>query len=139
MKATDIQVSSAFDGGNGQMEGEATITSDGAAVINVAITPDPYTDTDERAHFQWFNFRVANLHDVQRLTVNIVNASGASYTGGWENYAACYSFDRVDWRRAQQTSYNNGVLAISTTMPAGLTRPAIPSSTHQRRCLACPS
>ena len=117
----EILVTSDFDGGNGRMRGKPKVES-GVAHVDVAITPDPYTDTDKCAHYQWFNFRLANLHSVSRVVINVVNAGGASYTDGWINYNACYSFNRNDWLRAQETTYGDGVLSIPISLPEGMTQ-----------------
>ena len=117
----EILVTSDFDGGNGRMRGKPKVES-GVAHVDVAITPDPYTDTDKCAHYQWFNFRLVNLHSVSRVVINVVNAGGASYTDGWINYNACYSFNRNDWLRAQETTYGDGVLSIPISLPEGMTQ-----------------
>lgn len=98
-----IQVSTAFDGGNGIAEA-ATDPSD----IRIAVARDSKSD-----FMQWFCFRLAGVR-AQPLTVRIVNAGACAYPAGWPDYRAVWSEDRVDWRRAE-TSYEDGVLTIRHT------------------------
>ena len=44
----------------------------------------------------------------------IENAKDAAFTGGWENYRACASYDRETWFRVE-TAYENDQLIISHT------------------------
>ncbi len=64
-------------------------------------------------HFQWFHFRVTGGRG-QALRMRMLNASQASYVGGWENYTACASYDREHWFRVP-TRYAGGELVIEHT------------------------
>jgi murein tripeptide amidase MpaA len=95
-----MHVNSSFDSGN---------------IIVTAIDGDTATleiRKDRNSEFyQWFHFRVSGAKG-RTVTLNIVNAGGSAYPGGWENYCARYSVDRQDWRQEAQTSYAGGVLSI---------------------------
>jgi len=45
----------------------------------------------------------------------IENAKGAAFTGGWEDYRACASYDRETWFRIETTDYKDGQLIIDVT------------------------
>ena len=47
-------------------------------------------------------------------TLKILNAAGAAYPKGFENYRVAYSYDREHWNR-WPTSLANGVLTIEIT------------------------
>ena len=87
-----MRISSAFDGGN----------------IDVVAAYDPMDiqlriKQDAHAEFyQWFYFR---LHSEvgRRHTLRILNAGGAAYPAGWENYQAVASYDRETWFRVDTT------------------------------------
>lgn len=54
-----LQISSAFDSGNIIVVGdEATLDPNN---IQLQIRPDPYCETDQQAHFQWFHFQVTGM------------------------------------------------------------------------------
>ena len=99
-----MQISDSFDAGNIDL-----IDASDPKDVRLKIRKDEGSD-----HFQWFHFRVTGARD-QALALNIINAGEASYTDGWKNYRACYSYDRVNWRRVAETSYQNGTLTISHT------------------------
>ena len=100
---TEIHISCAFDGGN-------IIVHDckNPAHIRLAIRPDNASD-----FYQWFYFRVAGAKG-QPCHFHIENADGAAYTGGWENYSACASYDRETWFRVP-ARYEGGELIIDHT------------------------
>lgn len=50
------------------------------------------------------------------LTMSIMNAGKASYPDGWKDYNACYSYDRITWRRVPTTyDEEDGHLVIQCT------------------------
>ena len=95
--------------------------------MRVNITNDPYTEVDGRAHKMWFHFKVSNLRGLQGkpLTVVLPNAGDCSYPGGWGGealkgtpegaapYRACFSVDRQNWLRLNDTSYEDGELRMT--------------------------
>lgn len=100
---TNITISSAFDAGN-IIVNDATDASN----IRLSIRKDTHSD-----FYQWFHFRLTGARD-QACNLVIENADGAAYTGGWENYRACASYDRETWFRVD-TSFSDGNLTISHT------------------------
>jgi len=96
-----LHISSAFDGGNILVHSVIDPQS-----IRLSIRPDNASD-----FFQWFYFRVSGAKN-QDLKMTIENAKDAAFTGGWENYKACASYDRETWFRIDTTSYENGQLII---------------------------
>jgi murein tripeptide amidase MpaA len=97
-----IQITSAFDSGN------IIVTAIDGNTATLEIRKDKDSD-----FYQWFHFRVSGAKGRQ-ITLNITNCAGSAYPGGWENYSARFSDDRIDWRCAQ-TSYANGTLTITHT------------------------
>ncbi len=74
--------------------------------IRLEIRPD-----GNAPFYQWFYYRVDNAR-YQPLTMKIVNAGGASYLAGWNDYRAVASYDGEIWFRVD-TDYREGVLTIS--------------------------
>jgi murein tripeptide amidase MpaA len=95
-----MQITSNFDSGNIEV-----LDAKDPSAVKLAIRFDA---GDE--HMQWFHFRVTGARD-QLLHLHLTNADKASYTGGWENYQACASYDREHWFRVP-TRYEGGELII---------------------------
>ena len=95
-----LTITSAFDGGN-----IARLSSADPGNIRLEIVKDAEAD-----FYQWFYFRLTGARG-QACRLNIVNAKGAAYPKGWEDYRAVASDDRQTWRRVP-TSYKDGVLTI---------------------------
>ncbi len=91
-------ISSAFDSGNIRV-----INSDNPADIQLEIKNDNESD-----FYQWFHFRASGVENTP-CKFTILNASGAAYPEGWENYKACASYDRETWFRVD-TSYDGKTL-----------------------------
>jgi murein tripeptide amidase MpaA len=69
---------------------------------------------DSNADFmQWFYFRLQGARE-EACKIAFLNAGQATYPGGWENYQAVASYDRVDWFRVP-TSFDGKVMTISHT------------------------
>jgi len=98
-----VNITSAFDGGNIIVNKAADLSN-----IRLAIRPDNASD-----FYQWFYYRVSGGKG-QDLRMVIENAKDAAFTGGWENYLTCASYDRETWFRVE-TSYENDELIISHT------------------------
>lgn len=99
-----MRISANFDGGNIQV-----VNLDNKDDIQLAIRPDAGGE-----FYQWFNFRFEGEVGNQ-YTLNIINASSASYTKGWEDYQAVASYDRQHWFRIP-TQYQDGKLSISVEL-----------------------
>ena len=97
-----LSVSSAFDGGNIR-----PVAIDGDR-LDLEIVLDHQSD-----FYQWFYFRVAGAAG-RALELRLTNAAGSAYPHGWQNYRACMSYDREEWRRID-CSYADGVLTMRTT------------------------
>jgi len=98
-----ISISSAFDAGNIRV-----IAIDGDTAT-LEIVKDHGSD-----FYQWFHFRLAGAGG-REVTLNITNAGGSAYPGGWPGYRACVSMDREDWTRVEDTSFVDGTLTIRFT------------------------
>ena len=96
-----MHISERFDGGNIEVVSLADPSD-----IQLRIRRDHASE-----HMQWFYFRATGVRD-QALRLRVQNAGDASYPKGWENYRACYSYDRELWLRVPETSYADGVLTI---------------------------
>jgi len=100
---TKLKISAAFDAGN-------IIVNNAENADNIRLSIRKDTNSD---FFQWFYFRLTGARD-QACKLNIENAGEAAYTGGWEGYRACASYDRETWFRVD-TAYEDGELVISHT------------------------
>ncbi len=98
-------ISSGFDGGN------ITVSNVEGDTATLEIKRDQLSE-----FYQWFYFRVTGAKG-RAVTLNITNCGGSAYPGGWSDYRARVSDDRIDWR-CTDTSYANGTLTISHT-PSG--------------------
>ena len=100
---SDTPIHSNFDGGNIEC-----INSSNAQNIQLAIRKD-----NQSEFYQWFYFRASNVLDTPCRYV-IINAQGAAYPRGWDNYRVVASYDREYWFRID-TSYLDGQLVIEHT------------------------
>ena len=105
-----LSISSAFDSGNIIVE---SIDGDSA---KLRIAKDHASE-----FYQWFHFRVSCAPGT-RLELNVTDLNGSAYPGGWQDYDAAVTEDRVDWLRAP-SSWNkdadNGTLSIDWTCESG--------------------
>ncbi len=99
-----LHITSAFDGGNIIVH-----SAKDPGNIRLAIRPDNASD-----FYQWFYFRVTGAKG-QTCRMVIENAKDAAFTGGWEGYHACASYDRETWFRVETTSYVDEQLIIEHT------------------------
>ena len=99
-----LSVTCAFDGGNIIVKNQEDELD-----IRLDIRKDNASD-----FFQWFYYRVTGAKG-EACRMIIENAKDAAYTGGWENYRACASYDRKTWFRVETTRYENGQLIIEHT------------------------
>ena len=98
-----MQISQNFDGGNIEV-----VSAESAHDIRLNIRHD-----QDSEFYQWFYFRLSGARDIA-CTLKILNAAGAAYPKGFENYRVAYSYDRQHWNR-WPTSLANGVLTIEIT------------------------
>ena len=94
-----LSIDTAFDGGN------IRVVEIGDDAIDLAIGPDRYS-----AFYQWFYFRLAGAAGC-KTTLRIVNAGGAAFPKGWQDYKVRASPDRVAWQMIP-TRYADGVLTF---------------------------
>ena len=92
-------IDAAFDGGNIRV----VEIRDGA--VDLEIERDRYS-----AFYQWFYFRLAGAAR-RTTTLRIVNAGGAAFPKGWQDYQVRASTDRLAWRMIP-TRYADGVLTF---------------------------
>ena len=95
-----MYISQNFDGGN--IEVISCADSDD---IQLKIRADIKSE-----FYQWFYFRLSGVKAAP-CTLHILNAGGAAYPPGFENYRVCYSYDRQNWLR-HPTSLENGKMTI---------------------------
>ena len=95
-----MKISSNFDSGNINV-----IEADAPGNIRLSINKDNNSD-----FYQWFHFRLTGAKD-QLCAINIEEADGAAYPGGWEDYQAVASYDHQTWFRVS-TVFKNGTLTI---------------------------
>ncbi|HEY0270385.1 MAG TPA: M14-type cytosolic carboxypeptidase [Sphingomonas sp.] len=96
-----IRISAAFDSGNIR----PVATHDDRVQLEIV--------TDHQSDFyQWFHFRAIGARG-RAITYEILNAGASAYPGGWPGYRACWSEDRVTWRRVADTAFEGGVLRFT--------------------------
>ncbi len=96
-----MRISSTFDSGNIEV-----VKAESPDDLQLNIRRDHQSD-----FYQWFHFRLVGEPGVTHR-LRILNASGAAYPKGWENYRAMASYDRETWFRVD-TEYENGELVIT--------------------------
>ena len=101
-----LHVSSNFDSGN-----IVCLDARDPGDIRLEIAKDNQSD-----FYMWFHFRLTGARGTP-CTLKIMNAGGAAYPKGWEDYRAVASSDRETWTRVP-TSYADGVLTIENTPAA---------------------
>ena len=111
-----MRISSQFDSGS-------ITVSDidaGARVANLRLRPDQVTDpmVDIR---QWFHFRLQGDFRGQgetsagrAVSLRIAACGDSTFPGGWKDYRASASYDRVHWFRVP-TSFDGDTLTIAHT------------------------
>src|SRR5580765_2688634 len=100
-ESSSMRITSNFDSGNIECLDCSNPTD-----IRLAINKDRNSD-----FYQWFHFRLVGARGLD-CALRIMNAGGAAYPKGWENYRACASYDRRDWFRVA-TAYDGTVLTIN--------------------------
>ncbi|WP_394205322.1 M14-type cytosolic carboxypeptidase [Shewanella waksmanii] len=99
-----MRITANFDGGNIEV-----INQENHDDVQLAIRPD-----EGGEFYQWFNFKLEGVVGA-KYTLNIINADGASYPKGWENYQAAATYDRQTWFRLP-TRYQDGKLIIDVQL-----------------------
>lgn len=97
------QISANFDGGNINV-----IDASSPENIQLEINKDKQSD-----FYQWFHFKLHNNARCEHV-MRIINAGGAAYLEGWEDYQAVASYDREHWFRVP-TEYDGKELIITFT------------------------
>ena len=98
-----MQISQDFDAGNIEVVSAADPSN-----IQLKIRQD-----NQSEFYQWFYFRLTGAKGEQ-CNLSILNAGGAAYPPGFENYKVVYSYDRVNWLR-HSTALAQGILSIEFT------------------------
>ncbi|NQZ84033.1 MAG: hypothetical protein HRT52_23825, partial [Colwellia sp.] len=98
-----MQITSNFDSGNIRV-----LDANDPTNIQLEIIKDHQSD-----FYQWFHFKLHNTNHVEHQ-LNILNAGGAAYVEGWDDYQAVASYDRQNWFRVP-TSYDGKTLSITFT------------------------
>lgn len=96
-------ISQNFDAGNIEV-----VSLEKADDIQLRIRPDQDSD-----FYQWFYFRLSGTAGTP-CHLKILNAAGAAYPPGFENYQLLYSYDRQEWLR-HPTQLSGGVLSFEFT------------------------
>ena len=93
-----MQITSNFDGGNVRC-----LKCDQPDDIQLEIRQDNKSD-----FYQWFYFRLSGAEG-KECRLKFLNAKGAAYADGWQDYQVVASYDREFWFRVP-TKYEDGVL-----------------------------
>lgn len=89
-----------FDAGNIEV-----VAAEDPGDIQLRIRIDNQSD-----FYQWFYFELAGAKQTD-CTLKILNAGGAAYPKGFENYRVLYSYDAEEWLR-HPTVLHDGVLSF---------------------------
>lgn len=95
-----MQISKDFDSGNIKVVSQTDHRD-----IRLEIEADNQSD-----FYQWFHFRLSGVRG-KSCRLSILNAKGAAYPPGFENYRVVYSYDRQEWLR-HPTELKDGVLSF---------------------------
>lgn len=98
-----MHISQDFDAGNIEV-----LSAERCDDIQLRIRADKDSE-----FYQWFYFRLSGARDAA-CTLRILNAAGAAYPGGFQDYRVVYSYDRQHWRR-YPTTLVDGELRIEIT------------------------
>jgi len=98
-----MQITSNFDSGNIRV-----LDDSDTANIQLEIIKDHQSD-----FYQWFHFKLHNTDHVEHQ-LHILNAGGAAYADGWDDYQAVASYDRQSWFRVP-TNFDGKKLSITFT------------------------
>ena len=98
-----IKISHQFDAGAIEV-----VQTNDPQQIDLRLRKDSHADIT-----QWFYFRLQGARGTA-CSLRFLNAGEATYSGGWENYAAVASYDRESWFRVP-TSYADGIMTIAHT------------------------
>lgn len=108
-----IEISSAFDSGAIEV-----VAIDGATA-ELHIRRDLRTDGTPAEFLQWFHFRISGA-EVSGATLRVSNAGATTYPGGWQDYRAVASVDRVRWERIA-TQFDGTTMTIEVRPAPGPT------------------
>lgn len=97
-----VRISANFDAGAIEI-----IDCADAANIRLRIRRDSHADFR-----QWFYFRLHGARG-RPLVLRFENAGECTYADGWHGYRVVASYDRQNWFRIADTSYNNRVLTCA--------------------------
>jgi len=126
-----ISISDSYDSGNGEFvsfniaDGEEDYTD---VIVHVKIKTDPFTDLENKSHFQSFSFRssvnfnspaIRGIFSGKRsIKVKYIvdNAHEASYADAWNGASIFVTkkstpYDADSWHRTSDTKYEKGVLS----------------------------
>lgn len=98
-----MRISAGFDSGN-----IICLNCEEPDNIRLEIKKD-----NQSGFYQWFHFRLSGAKDTA-CQMHIVNAEGAAYTDGYEDYQAVASYDRDYWFRVP-TDFDGKTLTIRHT------------------------
>lgn len=103
-----LWLSAQFDSGNIEV-----VDASNPQDIQLRIRPEPFCEADDKAHFQWFHFRVSGVRG-QDLAFRILNAGQSSFPEAWPGYNCCVSYDMDVWSRTPTTyDADKGELVIT--------------------------
>ncbi len=108
-----IEISSTFDSG----AIEVVASDDQAAELR--IRRDQLADGTPGEFLQWFHFRVSGAEQ-SGATLRLSNAGATTYPGGWQDYRAVASVDRVHWARIP-TQFDGTTMTIAVPPAPGPT------------------
>lgn len=118
--APPVFITSAFDGGNIEVESAECAADGGGAVVRLRIRADPHSQLEQTSFFQWFAFRaMAAASSTKTVHYHIINAGEAAYAKAWEGYAVCASLNRREWSRCWKTTYDQTSGTLSWTFDHG--------------------
>ena len=123
-----VSISDAYDGGNIELIRQEKHDEHHYQVF-LNIKPDPYTELEQKEHYQYFSFRstpkiLSNVDGESTSESSIIieyiidNAADASYAEAWDESTIFYSNSITDsnsWKRKLDTSYEKDTGHLSWT------------------------
>jgi len=102
-----VHISSAFDSGNIEVVDASDPSGKG---VQLRVCPDVYTELERKSHMQWFHFKASNVSDgtdgTPATKFCIQNAGKCSFPDAWPGTTVCASYDREEWFRVLDTTWN---------------------------------
>lgn len=119
-EAEAVKISCEFDSGNIIVDDASDPTGKG---IRLRVRPDVFTELENKSHKQWFHFKATGLCDGScgsgaPTKFVIDGADKCSFPDAWPGTTVCASFDRKEWFRILDTTWDEKAGTLSWSFAA---------------------